>query len=188
MSGSSLGGVKQSGLVRWSGGDLRDRIDEVLLVFERAMGYPPSTGEARRGYVLVHTRRAGFRARAMLDDSDGSLVGFAYGYAGAAGQWWHDEVCRGLDPALAERWLGDSFELCELHVRPGSQLNGTGRALLTDLLSEVPSRTCVLSTPEGESTAHHLYERMGFVGVRRQHHFPGDSRGFAVLGRDLPLT
>lgn len=173
-------------LVAWTGEDLRRRIDDALAVFEAAMDYPRRTGEARRGYVVVHSRRAGFRAVAALGDDD-SLVGFGYGYTGATGQWWHDEVCAGLDRAVVDRWLVGSFELCELHVRPRDQNHGTGRALLTALLDGVPQHTVVLSTPEGDTLAWHLYRRMGFVDIRRDHRFPGDARGFAVLGRDLPL-
>lgn len=173
-------------VVVWSGEDLRRRIEDALAVFEAAMGYAQHTGEARKGYVVVHSRRAGFRAVAALDDDD-SLVGFGYGYTGAPGQWWHDEVCDGLDRALVQHWLTDSFELCELHVRPDNQNHGTGRALLTTLLAGIPHRRVILSTPEGVTLAWHLYRRMGFVDVRRDHMFTGDARGFAVLGRDLPL-
>lgn len=170
----------------WSAEELQRRLDEALAVYCEAMSYPPETGQARKGYVIVHTRRPGFRAVAA-QDGEGSLVGFGYGYSGAPGQWWHEEVRRGLPRPRASQWLSDCFELCELHVRPSEQGQGLGRQLLTAILDGCPHSTVVLSTPEGESLAWHLYRRMGFVDVRRHHHFPGDDRDFAVLGRRLPL-
>ncbi len=171
---------------RWSAEDLRRHLDEALEVYCTAMGYPHETGRQRKGYVVIHTRRSGFRAMGAVDDY-GAVIGFGYGYHGAPGQWWHDEVRRNLDPTLAEQWLSDPFELCELHVRPDQQGRGLGQELLVRLLDGCPHRTVVLSTPEGDSRAWRLYRRLGFVDVRRAHQFAGDDRRFAVLGGRLPL-
>lgn len=173
-------------VVTWSAADLRRHLDAALDIYCAAMGYPPATGRQRKGYMVVHTQREGFRATGALDES-GTLVGFAYGYRGEPGQWWHDEVRRDLGEAEAARWLTDPFEVCELHVRPGHQGRGLGQRLLTRLLEGCPHSTVVLSTPEGESRAWRLYRRLGFVDVKRHHRFAGDSRSFAVLGRALPL-
>jgi ribosomal protein S18 acetylase RimI-like enzyme len=173
-------------IVTWSAADLRKHLDAALDIYCAAMGYPVSTGRQRKGYVVVHTQRSGFRATGALDDS-GEVIGFAYGYRGAPGQWWHDEVRRDLSAEIAARWLTDPFEVCELHVRPDHQGHGLGQELLTRLLDGCPHETVVLSTPEGESRAWRLYRRLGFVDVRRRHRFAGDSRHFAVLGRALPL-
>ncbi len=173
--------------VVWSPADLRHHLDEALDVYCAAMGYPHSAGRQRKGYVVVHTQRAGFRAVGCCNDA-GAVIGFGYGYQGAAGQWWHDEVRSGLTDAQAARWLIDPFELCELHVRPDHQGHGLGHEMLRQLLDGCPHRTVVLSTPEGESRAWRLYRRVGFVDVLRAHRFAGDTRDFAVLGRDLPLA
>jgi ribosomal protein S18 acetylase RimI-like enzyme len=173
-------------IVDWSREDLRQHIDRVIDIYCAAMGYPKEVGRQRKGYVIVHTQREGFRAVAATDESDG-VVGFAYGYRGTPGQWWHDEVRRALTKQQIEQWLADPFELCELHVRPDRQGHGLGQEMLTRLLRECPHQTVVLSTPEGESRAWRLYRRMGFVDIRRNHRFAGDDRPFAVLGRPLPL-
>jgi ribosomal protein S18 acetylase RimI-like enzyme len=173
-------------VVTWSAADLRRHLDTALDIYCAAMGYPPSTGRQRKGYVVVHTQRTGFRATGAYDDS-GAVIGFAYGYRGVPGQWWHDEVRRDLSPEVAASWLTDPFEVCELHVRPDHQGRGIGQQLLTRLLDGCPHETVVLSTPEGESRAWRLYRRLGFADVRRDHCFAGDNRRFAVLGRRLPL-
>ena len=118
------------------------------------------------------------------------ILGIGYGYRGAPGQWWHDEVHRGLmsaDPAAAERELADYFELTELHVHPDAQGRGIGSALLTELLARVDAPRVLLSTPEGPTRAWRLYRRFGFTDLLRHYRFTGDSRKFAVLGRSLPI-
>ena len=173
---------------------MRSRLTEAMALYAEAMQYPPEAGQHRAGFAVAHTRRAGFRGMAALVDSgdfagpDGALIGFAYGYATAPGQWWHDQVRAALPPALVREWLAGCFELSELHVRPAWQGRGIGRALLTALVDGLPQRTVLLSTPEGDTRAWRLYRSLGFVDLVRHHLFPGDSRPFAVLGIRLPLA
>ncbi|WFE67061.1 GNAT family N-acetyltransferase [Micromonospora sp. WMMD714] len=176
-------------LVRWTPEDLVRRLDDVVTVYGEAMGYRSDLLEARRGYIATHARRPGFRAVASLT-TEGHLAGFGYGYLGAGGQWWHDQVFRALDPDARQRWLTHCFEVVELHVRPAAQGHGVGARQLTALLSLAEGGTTLLSTPEADertSRAWRLYRRFGFVDVLRHFRFPGDERPFGVLGRDLPL-
>jgi ribosomal protein S18 acetylase RimI-like enzyme len=172
--------------VRWSGPELAAHLDEVLGVYGAAMGYSTPLVEGRRGFLVAHTKRRGFRAVATLD-TNSRVIGFGYGYRGEAGQWWHEHVRAGMARGAYERWLADSFEVVELHVTPAAQGHEIGLRQLTMLLEGVDRRTAVLSTPEGESRAWRLYRRLGFADVLRNVVFPGDDRPFAVLGRDLPL-
>lgn len=179
-------------LVELGPGDLVDRLAEALHIYVTAMGYPPSTARQRRTLWLDHVRRPGWRAVGWLDGADG-LVGIAYGYSGGPGQWWFEEVRRGLRDAgpEAQTWLQDYFELTELHVRPDAQGSGLGEGLLRALLAGTERSRVLLSTPEyGQQPpgrAWQLYRRIGFQDVLRQHRFTGDARPFAVLGRELPL-
>lgn len=168
------------------------RVDEALRLYVAAMGYAPSTGRHRRTLWLEHMNRPGWRAVGALDRA-GALIGVAYGYTGTPGQWWFDEVRRGLGsgPSGVPTALADYFELTELHVHPQAQGTGLGEGLLRLLVGEVGSRSVLLSTPEHGSRpptrAWRLYRRLGFHDVLRRHLFTGDIRPFAVLGRDLPL-
>ncbi len=167
---------------------LRVKLDEALRIYVTAMRYPPGTARHRRPMWLEHMLRAGWLCMAAFEGD--VLVGIAYGYRGAPGQWWHDEVRRGLlqvDPAAAQRDLTEYFELTELHVHPRAQGRGIGEALITELLSRVDAPRALLSTPEGPTRAWRLYRRIGFTDLLRNYHFTGDSRAFAVLGRTLPL-
>ncbi|MGA8115404.1 MAG: GNAT family N-acetyltransferase [Actinocatenispora sp.] len=177
-------------LVYWAPEDLLARLDDVLGVYAEAMDYPADLVAARRGFVAAHAHYQGFRAVATLANDD-RLLGFAYGYLSAGGQWWHEQVRAGLSPTQARQWLPDCFELVELHVRPEVQGHGIGATQLHALLEGATESTVLLSTPEAplaESRAWRLYRRNGFDDVLRHFHFPGDDRPFAVLGRTLPLA
>jgi len=171
---------------------LTERLTQALDIYVAAMGYAPSTARARRSLWLDHTRRPGWRAVGWVGPGS-ELVAVTYGYRGAPGQWWHEEVRRGLVGAAAHgaAWLEDYFELTELHVRPDAQGAGLGEQLLRALLAGTDSRRVLLSTPEHRPSqpgrAWRLYRRLGFVDVLRAHRFTGDTRPFAVLGRLLPI-
>lgn len=174
--------------------DLADRLEEALTVYVQAMGYPPGTVRQRWSMWLEHSRRAGWHGVAAIGP-DHALWGVAYGYPGARGQWWFEEVRRGLlgpsGPGRenAEALLADYFELTELHVRPDRQGSGLGESLARRLLARPADGNVLLSTPEatGTTRAWSLYRRLGFVDVLRHHRFTSDPRPFAVLGRTLPL-
>jgi ribosomal protein S18 acetylase RimI-like enzyme len=179
-------------VVRLSARDLVDRLSDALGVYVTAMGYPRSAIRQRAPLWREHTQRPGWRAVGALDERN-ALVGLGYGYTGGRGQWWHEEVRRGLlggDPGELH-WLNDYFELTELHVLPGYQGAGLGEHLLRTLLANRAEAAVLLSTPELDprrpARAWRLYRRLGFVDVLRQHRFVGDARPFAVLGRALPL-
>src|SRR5699024_3522561 len=124
-----------------------EALPRLLEIYVRAMGYPRGTIRARSSLWLDHSRRPDFRCvvavvashapgrgSGMRDGYDGydgydavrstsdadepaPIVGFGYGYRGARGQWWHDEVARGLG-THETAWLANYFELTELHVDP----------------------------------------------------------------------
>ncbi len=86
---------QEARLVDLDPAELPARLDEALDLYVAAMGYPPGTARQRAPMWLEHSRRVGWRAVAALDEQD-VLRGIAYGYPGAPGQWWYEEVRRGL--------------------------------------------------------------------------------------------
>jgi GNAT superfamily N-acetyltransferase len=141
---------------------------------------------SRRAVLTSHLTRRGLRAVAALDGD--RLVGIGYGYLGGPGQWWHDQVMAAMQassPDLADDWLTDAFEVCELHVRPPLQGMGLGRQLLSQLLEGTAATTAVLTTPDHETRARVFYRAGGWVDLVRDLRFPGDPRSFAVLGLRL---
>lgn len=171
-------------LVVWDRLQLGLRVDDVLDVYAEAMQVPRGAARSRRAVVAAHLEREGLRAVAALDGDD-RLVGIGYGYRGAPGQWWHDQVAAAMTPELAATWLADAFEVCELHVRPALHGTGLGREVLLTLLAGAHSRTAVLTTPDLETRARRFYRAGGWVDLVRDLRFPGDPRSFAVLGLEL---
>jgi GNAT superfamily N-acetyltransferase len=170
-------------LVTWDRTQLSARVDDVLDVYAEAMEVPRAAARSRRVVVAGHLDRNGLRAVAALDGQ--RLVGIGYGYRGAPGQWWHDQVRAAMATDLAEHWLADPFEVCELHVRPELHGTGIGRDVLVALLSETGAMTAVLTTPDLDTRARRFYRKGGWVDLVRDLTFPGDPRAFAVLGLEL---
>ncbi|ODR00434.1 GNAT family N-acetyltransferase [Mycobacterium intermedium] len=200
---------------------MQRRLRDALGVYVDAMRYPRGTENQRASMWLEHTRRQGWQAVGAFEigtpegaASDGILtgaeagaefspaelstapmLGVAYGYPGAPGQWWQQQVILGLQrngfPAHAiDRLMRSYFELTELHIHPRAQGRGLGEALARRLLARRTEEYVLLSTPEtnGEANrAWRLYRRLGFTDIIRGYYFAGDPRAFAILGRALPL-
>ena len=158
----------------------------VVAVSPHEPGEPGRPGEPVRP---GEPARPGVSSIAMADER--ALIGFAYGFHGSAGQWWHDVVRENLTAhhgrETAGHWLGDSFEFAEVHVRPGHQGRGTGRAMMQTLAARRPERTAVLSTPDGQTRARRLYRSLGFADLLPAFTFPGAGPSYAIMGAELPL-
>ncbi|WP_310767542.1 GNAT family N-acetyltransferase [Mycobacterium sp. Z3061] len=188
--------------------EMERRLGDALSVYVDAMRYPRGTENQRAGMWLEHTRRRGWKAVAAVEVADDAatpgseaelrsapLVGIAYGYPGAPGQWWQQQVVLGLQrsgfpPQAIDRLMNSYFELTELHIHPRAQGRGLGEALARRLLAGRDENNVLLSTPENNGEANRawrLYRRLGFTDVIRSYYFAGDPRAFAILGRALPL-
>jgi ribosomal protein S18 acetylase RimI-like enzyme len=167
-------------------------LDQLLAVYAAAMRPPPELLAGRRAIMAGHAANPGFRALAVTDDATGQAAGFGYGFHGGPGQWWHDTVNRALiaasGDAAAAAWLGDSFEVAELHVAPDYQGRGVGAGLLLRLTSGRPERTALLSTRDADTPARRLYRGTGFTDLLTAFRFfPGGDPPYAVMGAELPL-
>ena len=167
-------------------------LDQLIAVYAAAMRPPVELLAGRRSIMTAHAGNPGFRALAVTDDATGEVVGFGYGFHGAAGQWWHDTVSRALTAsrgdAAAATWLDDSFEVAELHVAPDYQGHGVGAGVLLRLTSGRPERTALLSTRDADTPARRLYRGTGFTDLLTAFRFfPGAEPPYAVMGAELPL-
>ncbi|MDR3657551.1 MAG: GNAT family N-acetyltransferase [Mycobacterium sp.] len=189
--------------------DMERRLSDALGVYVDAMRYPRGTESQRAAMWLEHIRRRGWQGVGVVEAdvaegqdapsaaelSDAPLLGVAYGYPGAPGQWWQQQVVLGLQrgglpPQEIAGLINSYFELTELHIHPRVQGRGLGEALARRLLARRTEENVLLSTPEtdGEpNRAWRLYRRLGFTDIIRRYHFAGDPRAFAILGRALPL-
>jgi ribosomal protein S18 acetylase RimI-like enzyme len=154
---------------------LADRRDELVAVWP----------EARLDELLPwHRGREGFRL-ICEEDRQGRLAGLAYGYRGAAGQWWHDLVSAAMTEGQRRDWLQPAhFELVELAVRPDLRGRGLGGRLHDAVLADLDAPTAVLSTETDNEAALGLYRGRGWQLLVRELDF-GAGRLFCVLGLDL---
>lgn len=199
-TGARVGAVREPHLQEIGVQAFRRRIGAFLEVYTAAMAPPPDQVPGRSSIMQRHATYPGFRAlvvegrRNPLRLGTGrELVGFIYGFHGRKGQWWHDMVHDALTdlhgPEHADAWLGDAFEVAELHVRPEFQGKGLGRALLSGICAGRPEQTIVLSTLDlPDSKARHLYRSSGLVDLLTHFEFPGGGPAYAVMGARLPLN
>ncbi len=177
-------------------------LDAFIEVYAAAMGAPRIQLPGRRAIMEQHTGYPSFRAIVVTSGAaNGSaiprrqpgpgVVGFAYGFHGQRGQWWHDLVRSALTAVhgapQAQAWTGDSFEIAEVHVLPGYQGGGIGHAMMVRLTAGRPERTTLLSTPDADTRARRLYHRLGFADLLTGFNFAGAGPPYAVMGTVLPL-
>ncbi|MEV0312680.1 GNAT family N-acetyltransferase [Nonomuraea fuscirosea] len=180
--------------------EFTERLETVIDIYAAAMKPPVDQIAGRKTIMRNHGTYPYFQCYfAELRDSspDGAvtepqIVGFAYGFRGAPGQWWHDVVWRGLADRLgqeaADAWMGYAFELAEIHVHPDWHGKGIGRAMITTLCAGRRERSAILSTHDQPTAARHLYASMGFTDLLTRFVFPGGHEEYAIAGRPLPLT
>jgi ribosomal protein S18 acetylase RimI-like enzyme len=150
---------------------------EVFAVYDEVFGDQPDQTAWRRDVWDRHARREGFRvARAH---ARGRLLGFAYGYTGAAGHWWTDQASRVLGPVVAGAWLGGHFELVSIGVRADARRRGTGQSLMELLCDGLPQQRWVLmTTADADDPARRLYARLRWEVLG-----PGLRDGQVIMGR-----
>jgi len=158
---------------------------DIVDVYREAFGPAPyfeGDAEVRRfacDALPRHVDRADFRL--VIARDAGVVVGFAYGYTGEPGQWWHDWVTAELGPSESAEWAEEAFEFVELAVRPSAQGRGTGGRLHDALLLGLDHRTALLSTLDEDTPARRLYRGRGWVSLREDLRVSGAGRPAALL-------
>jgi ribosomal protein S18 acetylase RimI-like enzyme len=164
--------------------------DEVLARRREVAAVWTWVSDERVGEILPrHASRDAFTFLAAVDAA-GRIVGFAYGYCGGPGQWWHDAVRAAMTPQARRRWLRPGHvELAELHVAPERRRKGLGGRLHDALLAAYPDApTSLLSTQTGNAPALALYEGRGWQVVVPELRFAAAAEPYAILGLDLGGT
>jgi ribosomal protein S18 acetylase RimI-like enzyme len=152
-------------------------------VHRAALGAGALSDEWAETRLPEHARRDGFRF--LVARGENRVVGFAYGYRGAYGQWWTEHVARALDAEQRRQWLDvPHYEVVELHVHPAWQRSGIGTTLLTALLRLQPFDRVLLSTQAGSRQARSFYAKNGWTELAPVD-FGVGYPPYLVLGRRL---
>lgn len=158
-------------------GDAAAFRDRVMAVWATAFDPVRDVEDWRSTIWERHRAREDYRL--VTAESDGAVVGFAWGYTGRPGQFWSDFVLRTLGAAAAP-WVGGHFEFVELAVEPGSQGRGIGGLLHDAMLEGLPHERALLgTTDDADAPAYRLYRSRGWQVLGSQ--APGD----VVMGKRL---
>jgi GNAT superfamily N-acetyltransferase len=137
--------------------------DELVDVFQKAFG--ANDGDEgltlfRDDQLIRHPQREDFRLAVARKEN--SIVGFAYGYTGRAGQWWTERMRERVPPELYAEWFEGHFEVVEVAVHPDHQRQGIGAAVLRALLTGIDHERALLTGARSDTPARRLYLREGW--------------------------
>ena len=178
-------------IVALTGGKIEAELSQMKRIYLEAFQGPPyneqeADAESFAAHLQRHRHYQGFHFLAARDDTDGRIVGFAYGFTSRDGLWWHDRLAKAFSKQAYRIWLEDAFEVVELAVVPDMQGMGIGGRLHDELLRWLPQATAVLSTSQSTTNATHLYRKRGWVPLLEDFvFFPESERVLVIMGLDL---
>ena len=166
---------------------------QIVAVYCEAFTPPPYNKSAAEVEEFAQSfptqwQREAYRFVAALEHDSKQLIGFAYGYASAAGHWWVDFVRTALPEPLASEWLENSFQLVEIAVLPVFQGQGIGGRLHDSLLAGLPHDRALLGTMQADTAAYRLYQRRGWAVLAENLEVPGIARRYQIMGLELSAS
>ena len=164
--------------------------DQAINVFAAALGFARRGARVRNFADILrrHATYKGFKAFGAFNPQ-GRLVGFSYGYTSQPGLWWREQVAAPLSPEQRQDWLGDAFELAELHIHPSAQGFGLGSHLHDQLIDSLTHRTAILSVMHRSQRARQLYTSRGWQTLIDDLRFSTEpSTPFSLLGLRRPTA
>jgi ribosomal protein S18 acetylase RimI-like enzyme len=182
--------LRRRGSAALTGGPGIEAVDPLPLAAElrevhrAALGPGALSDEWAAERLPRHVQRDGF-VFLVARAEDGSVAGFAYGYNGARGHWWSEQVARSLSVSQRAEWLDrPHYEVAELHVLPAAQRRGIGSSLLAYLLTRQRWDRAILSTQTGSRKARDFYAKNGWHELAGVDFGPGYPP-YLVLGRRI---
>jgi GNAT superfamily N-acetyltransferase len=170
--------------------ECRPYFSQIANIYQKAFAAPPyneTLGDVLtfEGRLPYHARWKGFRCATARLNVGEAPVGFAYGYATQPDTWWHEQVSEHMPAEMAAEWLVNSFEFVELAVLPEHQGRGIGGRLHDALLAGLPQRRAILSTPQQQTNALHLYQKRGWINLIENFLFPGVTLEYRIMGKKM---
>ncbi|QHS21736.1 GNAT family N-acetyltransferase [Virgibacillus sp. MSP4-1] len=132
---------------------------------------------------LRHSTYEGYQGLAT-ENSQGEIIGFAYGYTSLPGQYYNNLLIREFGPEEKEKWFGNCFEFVELLVDPLYRKQGYGRLLAGHLLEGINHNTAILTTQAKNHAAQHLYRQLGLQVIKEPFYPNVQSEPFVIMGKE----
>lgn len=161
--------------------------DAVVDVYRSVYSLPPySEPESRiQSFATSWTNRIkkpGF-IFVGAKNSEGRLVGMAYGWQSTPGDSWYKKLSEALGDA-SSNWLSDNFEFYDLAVSPSAQGLGIGRELTRELFAKVKAKTAILLTHQTTTQASQMYIRNGWIQLKENIEV-GPGQLYQIMGKNL---
>jgi len=115
--------------------------------------------------IKKHASYEGFKGL-KAKDTNGKLIGFAYGYSSLPEQFYRGKIEAQLSETQTNNWLSDCFEFVELAVDPSYKRLGIASQLHDTLLDNIDHKTSILTTWVNNSPAINLYKNKGWELIK----------------------
>ncbi|WP_221583656.1 GNAT family N-acetyltransferase [Microbacterium sp. G2-8] len=155
----------------------RDR--EIWGAYDAIFGDQPSFETFRDTMFARHAARDRFRLAAAHDGE--RMIGFAYGYYGADGQYYTESVREALGREAAGEWLPGAFEFVSFGVLSAHRRGGIGRALYRAVMTGVDGTALLSTWDDPADPAVRFYEREGWRRIGAHDKADG-SRTMQIMG------
>jgi GNAT superfamily N-acetyltransferase len=164
--------------------------DALVTAYDAVYSEPPNNESLKSAqefgkHILSDAQLKGVRCVVAHPAVEKSVVGFAYGYTSAPGQWWHVTVTRDLSPEMIEFWFSNAFEFVEFGVIPSVQRHGIGNRLHQAILSNLLHRTAVLNVMQADIPAFHMYQNRGWFPLRQNFLYHEGDHPCTIMGIEL---
>lgn len=160
--------------------EVRERAEELWSLYAEVFDETAPFAAWRDEQLLRHASRDRFRLAAAFDGD--RVIGFAYGYYGAAGQYYTDSVRDALGPDEAKTWLDGQFEFVEFAVRAAHRRGGIGRELYDAVMAGVDGPALLSTSTDPADPAVRFYTRRGWRRIGAHPRADG-SREMQIMGR-----
>ncbi len=146
---------------------------------------PAGGGEGFVPFLMEQSQREGFQLCVAVDQENGQIVGFGYGFTGYPGQTWRDALAEVAGIEMAASWLIGHFEFAEFGVTPTRRRCGIGTQLYEALFSGLPQERAILTVREENEPARRFYDKQGWR-VLYEGFFAQTGRGpYIIMGKIL---
>jgi ribosomal protein S18 acetylase RimI-like enzyme len=154
---------------RWDG--TQEQLIAISQLYADAFAEPPYDEDPARSLVEFPERVRRYAEekpefRLLLATEHGELLGFVLGTGIGPGDWWWDRLNETLSEQHRALWLEQrQFAIAELVVKAPVRRSGVGRALMNDVLADLPYDSALLACYPDAVAPQRLYTSLGWTVI-----------------------